>query len=101
MSRWRGIATTFWGKAWCGDAHPINYDDEYVKRTRFGRPDVASSVADSPPRYVYVQEMARMGKFSSRRTIRQYAEEIWGITPVRSERARNEPQSSTLRENPL
>jgi len=24
-----------------------------------------------------------MGKFSSDRTIRQYAEDIWGVTPVR------------------
>jgi starch phosphorylase len=26
--------------------------------------------------------VAHMGKFSSDRTIRQYADEIWGVTPV-------------------
>jgi len=31
-----------------------------------------------------ILNVAKMGRFSSDRTIRQYAEEVWGITPVRS-----------------
>jgi starch phosphorylase len=29
-----------------------------------------------------ILNVAHMGKFSSDRTIRQYADEVWGITPV-------------------
>jgi starch phosphorylase len=29
-----------------------------------------------------ILNVSRMGKFSSDRTVRQYAEEIWGIRPV-------------------
>ena len=31
---------------------------------------------------LYLQNVARSGKFSSDRTIEQYAKEIWGVTPV-------------------
>jgi glycogen phosphorylase len=29
-----------------------------------------------------IRNVAQMGKFSTDRTIREYADEIWGVTPV-------------------
>jgi starch phosphorylase len=31
-----------------------------------------------------VRKVANMGKFSTDRTIREYAEEIWGVKPARA-----------------
>jgi starch phosphorylase len=72
--------------------HPIAHDlrthDHYMVCADFDayadcQTDVAAAYRD-PDRWsrMVVENLAHVGRFSSDRTIREYAEEIWGVEPV-------------------
>jgi starch phosphorylase len=63
-----------------GDRYMLLADfDTYIKK----QDEVAAAFKDKERwTTMAIYNVARMGKFSTDRTIKQYAEEIWGITPV-------------------
>ncbi len=44
-----------------------------------------------------ILNVARMGKFSFDRNIREYADEIWKVKPVKVELERNTPEKAHLK----